>query len=171
MNFYITTGTMTFMKTVVEKNKNEPIIMAHGQGTTILFHESEKKSVFASPRSYEVIASSGQLALKGYFALNHVPVTDEGAPIFEHRFASRANAVDNEYGFIAFRLLRPIGSNTYVVLTQWTDAGAYNRWKNSSSFSQAHKQDPGVVEKLNIYSSASYVSTYQTEKDNEEEEE
>ena len=64
------------------------------QGNSLLLHETAGKTVFQTPRRYEVIGSSGTLQENGYFVFNNIPVTDEGRPIFEHRFKERAGAID-----------------------------------------------------------------------------
>ena len=32
----------------------------------------------------------------GYFVFNNIPVTDEGRPVFEHRFQMRAESIDDQ---------------------------------------------------------------------------
>ena len=66
------------------------MIVMHGEGNSLLLHETEGKTVFQTPRRYEVISSSGTLEENGFFAFNNIPVTDEGRPIFEHRFTKRS---------------------------------------------------------------------------------
>lgn len=164
MNIYMTSGTPEFMITLKEKYAAEGLIAMHGQGNSLLLHETEGKTVFQTPRRYEVIGTSGTLQDDGYFVFNNIPVTDEGRPIFEHRFAERAGAIDSELGFLAFRLLRPLDSDTYIVMTEWSESAHYTRWKNSSSFDKAHSpnSETGVDNTPHIFSSAPYVTTYTT---------
>ena len=116
------------------------MVVMHGEGTSVLLHETEGKTIFQTPRRYEVISSSGTLKEDGYFAFNNIPVTDEGRPIFEHRFQMRAGSIDSEPGFIAFRLLRPLDSNTYIVMTQWVNASYFHKWENSAAFQQVMRK-------------------------------
>ena len=88
MNIYITSGTPAFMEALRDKYPQEMIIAMHG-ADSLLVHETTGKTVFQTPRRYEVLASSGALDENGYFVLNHLPVTDEGRPIFEHHFKKR----------------------------------------------------------------------------------
>ena len=37
------------------------MVVMHGEGNSLLLHETEGKSVFQTPRRYEVIGSSGTL--------------------------------------------------------------------------------------------------------------
>ncbi len=103
-----------------------------------------------------------QIEQRGYFVFNNIPVSDEGRPIFEQRFLNRSRDIEKMPGFIAFRLLRPIKSETYIVFTQWENKQAFESWKESNSFAKAHSKpqpEPGV-KKQNIFNAASYVSTY-----------
>ena len=173
MNIFITYGTIDFMRKLIEKHPSETMIVMNGEGTSLLLHETNGKTVFQTPRRYEVIGSSGDLGEDGYFVFNNIPVTDEGRPVFEHRFKQRAGAIDSEPGFIAFRLLRPLDSSTYIVLTQWENQASFKKWENSAAFEQAHAKNddaPGVNKAPQIFASASYVTSYQTAKRKEDEE-
>ncbi|WP_438315975.1 antibiotic biosynthesis monooxygenase family protein [Sporosarcina sp. FA9] len=168
MYIYTTSGTRNFMKSLKEKHHSENIKLMNGEGTTLLLHETEGKSVFQTPRRFEVISTSGALSDEGYFAFNNIPVTDEGSPIFEHLFKTRTGLIESEQGFVAYRLLRPLDSNTYAILTQWENSSYYLRFKNTSAFSEALAKDAneaGIEKKPHIFSSASYITTYKTPKD------
>ena len=161
MFFFITSGTVDYMEKLRNKYSTENIFVLHGTGNSLLLHESEnKKSKFATPRKHEVIDQSNQIEQRGYFVLNHIPVSDEGRPIFEKRFLERSREIEKEPGFIAYRLLRPLDSDTYIVLTQWTGPNSYDAWKNSNSFINAHGQKQPGERRQNIFNAASYVTTY-----------
>lgn len=163
MNIYMTVGTPAFMETLRDKYPKELMIVMHAEENALLLHETNGKTVFQTPRRFEVIASSGTLDENGYFVYNHIPVTDEGRPIFEHRFKERTHALDNQLGFIAFRLLRPLDSDSYIVMTEWSASTYYEMWKNSSSFKDAHltgKAEAGVDNTPHIFTRAASVTTY-----------
>lgn len=63
---------------------------------------------------------------------------------------------------MAFRLLRPIKSETYIVMTQWNGPHSFEAWKSSKAFESAHAKtdDSTAVRQQNIFSAASYVTTY-----------
>ncbi|MCM3388622.1 antibiotic biosynthesis monooxygenase family protein [Ureibacillus chungkukjangi] len=164
MFIYLTSGTADYMEKLLKKYvPKEQMIVLHGSGNSVLLHETEGKTLFATPRKYEVIDSVNAIEQSGYFVFNNIPVADEGRPVFEKRFLSRSGTIEKEPGFIAYRLLRPIGSDTYVVLTQWTGPSSFEAWKNSRSFKEAHSKPdhttPGVQQQ-NIFNAASYVTTY-----------
>ena len=170
MNIYLTSGTMDFMETLRKRNSKETMIVMHGVGNSVLLHETAGKTSFQTPRSYEVISTSGTLKDEGFFAFNNIPVTDEGRPIFEHRLLSRIDTIEDEPGFIAFRLLRPLESDTYIVLTQWTNPTVFKTWENSSAYKTVHENNEsgaGLDKMQHIFSSAAYVTTYKTKKEEE----
>jgi len=173
MNIYLTSGTPEFMNSLREKHADKNMVVLHGDGNTVLLHETNGKTVFSTPRKYEVIDSSGELNEQGYFVFNNIPVTDEGRPIFEDRFSKRARAIESEPGFIAIRVLRPVGSDTYIILTEWTGSSSFQAWQKSQAYDKAHEKrglDDGIAQRPNIFSSASYVSTYTTAKKSEDSE-
>lgn len=168
MNIYLTSGTTDFMETLRKRHSNESMIVMNGSGNSVLLHETAGKTLFATPRSYEVLSSSGTLKEEGFFALNNIPVTDEGRPVFEHRLLSRIDQIENEQGFIAFRLLRPVESDTYIVLTQWTNKGDFKSWEKSDTYKTVHESNEsgaGLDKMPHIFTSAAYVTTYKTTQD------
>lgn len=162
MYIYLTSGTGDFLEQVKNKYSNEHMILIHGEGNSVLIHETEGKTVFATPRKFEVLDSVNDLEEHGFFVFNNIPVTDEGRPVFEHRFLERSRAIENEPGFVAFRLLRPIKSDTYIVMTQWHGPHSFEAWKSSKAYETAHarRDDSTGIRQQNIFSAASYVTTY-----------
>ncbi len=163
MNLYMTTGTYDFMKKLREKHAQDTMVLMQGENTTLLLHETEGKTIFQTPRRYEVVDGTGEFREKGFFVMNNIPVADEGRPVFEHRFKNRAGAIENEPGYIAFRVLRPKGSDTYVVLTEWESPAFYEKWKESQAFAKAHADKPADASdtpRANIFSGSSYITTY-----------
>ncbi len=162
MYIYLTSGTGDFLEQLKNKYSNEDMILIHGEGNSVLIHETEGKTVFATPRKFEVLDSVHDLEERGFFVFNNIPVTDEGRPVFEHRFLNRARAIEDEPGFVAFRLLRPLNSETYIVMTQWNGPHSFEAWKSSKAFKSAHveREEPTGARQQNIFSAASYVTTY-----------
>ncbi len=164
MNVYMTTGTYTFLKTIKEKHANEIIFLMQNGQTALLLHETSGKTVFASPRRYEVVDGKGTIQNKGFVVMNHIPVTEEGRPLIEYRFKNQVGVIENEPGFIAIRVLRPIKSDTYVILTVWKKESDFNNWTDFKAFSEAHqltnegKQTP--ASSANIFLAAPYVTKY-----------
>lgn len=85
MNFYMTTGTYDYMKKMRDKNPAETMVLMQGENTTLMIHETDGKTLFQTPRRYEVVDGTGELKEKGFFVFNNIPVSDEGRPVFEHR--------------------------------------------------------------------------------------
>ncbi|WLR53946.1 antibiotic biosynthesis monooxygenase [Mesobacillus subterraneus] len=167
MNLYITSGTPDFLLKLKEKHSGETMILMNNNQSSLLVHETGKKTVFSSPRKYEVIDSSGSLDHEGFAVFNNIPVTDEGRPLFEDRFLNRPRLIEKEPGFVAIRVLRPLSSNTYIIMTIWENEGAFENWQKSKAYENAHKKrgtEAGIDARPNIFESASYVSKYYIEK-------
>ncbi|SES19610.1 antibiotic biosynthesis monooxygenase [Psychrobacillus sp. OK032] len=155
MNLYITSGTPEFMESIKKKHPNEQIYALHGIGNSVLIHETPQKSVFQAPRKYEILEAFGQFSEKGYFAIQNIPLSDEGKPIFEFKYTNLSPTLQSEPGFIALRVLKPIKSETYIILTEWSGPNSYEVWAKSHPMNFDE-----VADKQRIFTSAPYVSTY-----------
>ncbi|HWI47175.1 MAG TPA: antibiotic biosynthesis monooxygenase [Rummeliibacillus sp.] len=171
MFLYLTSGTPEFMESLQKKYSKEQMIVLYGQGNTVLLHESDKKSVFATPRSYEIIREINKLDEHGFFVLNHIPVKSESRKLFEDRFYDRIHTIEEEPGFIAFRLLRPLHDETYISLTEWSGPHSYEAWKASSTYKEIYENNTSTngVDRSNIFTSAPYAKTFITSRPEEEE--
>lgn len=165
MNLFMTSGTPEFMKSIQKKYPNEKIFLLHGTGNSVLLHETTGKSIFQVPRKFEVMEAHGKFSEKGFFVLQHIPVSDEGRPIFEFQYTSLTNTVQNEPGFIALRVLKPFKSDTYIILTEWTGPNSFEVWQKQLQLDFSH-----IADKQNIFTSAPYVTNYKSIKEKETEE-
>lgn len=113
--------------------------------------------------AYEVLDQKGKLEDGAFAVFNNIPVTEEGRELFELRFQNRAGLVEKEPGFAAIRILRPLDSDTYVILTMWEDESAFTNWQSSQAYSHAHKKrgtSEGIDKRPNIFPRPSFVTTY-----------
>jgi heme-degrading monooxygenase HmoA len=163
MNIYMTTGTYDYLQQLQEKHKNETmVILKSDEDQAVLLHETESTEIFNEGRDYEVIDQSGDLQGAGFAVLNNIPVSDEGRPLFEYRFQNRTKLIDNEPGFVAIRVLRPISSDTYIILTLWKQEADFLNWKNSKAYDNAHKKrgTSEGIDQQSILPRPSYVTKY-----------
>lgn len=171
MNFYMTTGTPLFMEKLHKKHGNEKMYILYGTTETLLLHETERKTVFQTPRIYEVVDGANELQQSGFFTLYHIPVSDEGRPVFEKNIKERSGRLKEQTGLVAYRLLRPKKSETYVILLQWTDKRSYDIWKKYDPIAQELENFKIGVKKDNIFNAAIYITTYSGAKQKAEEQE
>ncbi len=72
--------------------------------------------------------------------INAIEVPEGRGDELERRFAGRAHAVDTAEGFEGFELLRPTdGRRTWLVITRWRDAAAFEAWARSPAFAHGHR--------------------------------
>ncbi|WP_064092147.1 antibiotic biosynthesis monooxygenase family protein [Rossellomorea aquimaris] len=162
MNMYMTTGTHEYLKKIMDQHPEEKMLLMQGTDA-LLVHETNSDSIFQSPRSYEIVDSSGELDNRGYAVFNNIPVTDEGRPLFEYRFKNRAGLIEEVSGFIAIRVLRPLDSDTYVIMTLWENEKSFLGWQESKQYQKAHEKrgtEEGIDSKKDIFPRASYVTNY-----------
>ena len=67
-----------------------------------------------------------------FFVNNRIFVNPGFEDEFEERFRRRAGEIDKQPGFVAMRVLRPLGNQApYVVETQWESQAAFRAWVGS----------------------------------------
>nr|WP_263328406.1 antibiotic biosynthesis monooxygenase [Neobacillus sp. Marseille-Q6967] len=158
MNLYITAGTVDYLIGIEKKHRNETMVtIANGIDGAMLVHETNGGTVFKEPRRYTVIGSAGLFPKKGFVALNNIPVTEEGRPVFEHQIKGLLTLAAKERDLDAIRLLRPLSSNTYIILTIWKTEIAY---QNAKSLLDLQIKKEGVDLQPKIFVSSPYIKTY-----------
>jgi len=79
--------------------------------------------------------------------INAITVPEGGGEELARRFAERVGAVDQAEGFRAFELLRPTDNrDTWLVVTRWRDAEAFDAWVASPAFAHGHRGVSGQGE-------------------------
>lgn len=163
MYLFIASGTPDFLEKLKQKHPGETMLLMQGTDHALLLHETGQKTVFSQPRRYEIIDQAGNMAAAGFAVFNNIPVTDEGRPLFEYRFKQRARLIESEPGFIAIRVLRPLDSDTYVILTLWENENAFLKWQQSKAYDKAHQKRgtaDGIDQEKTIFPRPSYVTQY-----------
>lgn len=173
MNLFITGGTDGYLKKLKKNHPNEVLLIMQNEGAFLLVHETEGDSFFKEPRKYEVIQSLGELGDVGFAVFNHIPVSDEGRPLFEYHFKNFIGEIENDPGFIAIRVLRPLLGDTYVLFTLWENNGSYKNWKSSNSFEKIHSYNvkANIFKKLvsKNFPRPSFITRYSIIPEDEEE--
>lgn len=158
MNIYISTGTYEFLKLLKEKHPKESLVLMENTEHALLLHETNCSTFLKTSRKYEVFESKGPFSEKGFIALNHVPVTEEGKPLFEHHIKEKLGL-----GMNSLRMLRPLSSDVYIILTIWEKEIDYKTWQKSKAYTDAFMLDKsklGIAPTTNFFSSNPYISTY-----------
>ncbi len=154
---YITYGTVHYLIKLVEAHPNLNLRLMENENMGILFHETDGKTIFNVPKSYEVIDSSGSLTAGSFAVFHHTPVSHEGKPLFEKLFSDRARIIEKQHGFSAIRVLRPTKNDTYIILTLWEKEQYYKTWVESDSYIEAYQK--GLQEKSSFLQ-PSFVKKY-----------
>src|SRR5690625_5062764 len=104
----MTLGTLKFLKTFIDKHPNINFHLMNNmyENSTLAYYEHKRKKVFASGKIYDIIFSIGHLRNKGYVAMETIPVTKEGQPLFEQHMDKQLNIIENMPNFYAFRFLK-----------------------------------------------------------------
>lgn len=121
------------------------------------------RNIKIGKENYEIIDQGGALSDSGTVVLNCIPVKPEGREKFEERFLKRPKRIENEVGFKAIKVSRPLEGDTYIVLTQWSSEEAFRNWQNSDAYSHAHKKrgtNEGIDREQSVLKSKPYHEVY-----------
>ncbi len=72
---------------------------------------------------------------------NHIPVNPEHLKEFESRFADTNNNLRSHKGFVRNQILRPLKSDSYIVMTYWENMEDFKAWTESEEFRMAHSRN------------------------------
>ncbi|WP_243291447.1 antibiotic biosynthesis monooxygenase [Bacillus sp. FJAT-47783] len=155
MNFYITYGTIGYLQQLLSSHPNEPFILMQNKSGTILTHETTNASLFKEPKKYKVINSDGVIPAKATFAAFHYfSISDEGIPLFEHD--TTAKIMKTNPPLSAFRVLRPVQNDAYIIVTFWENETLYQNWIALDPLQFIKKN----YTKKKLFSPSSYTTTY-----------
>ena len=162
MNFYVTSGTSDYMEKLIAKHQQEPLILLHGDGNSVVLHETEKKSIFAVPRNFEVLDSKGTFEQKGFFTFYNMPIMSDDRPVFEKKVLDVIPSLGTNDDVIAYRFLRPIKAAIYLLIIQWGGPVSFEVWKNSENYttSIAPIIEGTASAMQSMFNASSYLTTY-----------
>lgn len=140
MKAHMTNGTWDFLEQIAVKHPQYTFYLMQSDTSTLAYYETHlpKKSVFKAGRSYDVLVKTGTLEEEGLFVFDYHPLTEEGRPIVENRFKRNPHIMEGVAGLIAFRFLRPLKGNTYVIFTQWQTETDYENWRASNRYDRLY---------------------------------
>lgn len=141
MKAYMTNGTLEYLEQIRDNHPAITMYFMRNNTSTTVYYEDTGSSVFKEARSYTAIAERGSIHEDGFVVMNHIPVTDDGKPIFESEFKQRADRIEKVPGSYAFRVLRPLHGNTYVLLVQWDSEQSYQVWRDSDVYNKNYGKD------------------------------
>lgn len=76
-----------------------------------------------------------------FVAVNFIHCESDYVSRFEELFRSRAHAIDRIPGFVSMRVLKPSApGGDYLVVSEWSDSGAFESWQRSPEFLEGHKR-------------------------------
>ncbi len=139
MKAFMTNGTYEFLEKLKEKQAISPFLLMHNGVKTIAYYEDTKQSIFESGRNYQILEQIGKLIEVGFISLSHIPVTDEGHPIFEMDVKEQVKEMTKTDGVVAARILQPEQGYTYILLIEWQEQKHYQAWKNTDPLPNKQK--------------------------------
>ena len=160
MKLFITSGTFSYLLNIIKDHPDEQLILLHNNQSSLLLHETENGTFFKVPRKYNIIEQSGQLKQEGFVVMYHIPVNPEGQPVFEHAYKQHLIQIQNQPGLYAFRFLKQIGSDSYIILTQWQEENAFKAWQNSTSYISVNDLKLPQASAQKLFTGDPFISKY-----------
>lgn len=160
MKVYITSGTFTYLLNMAKEHPDEQLLLLNNNQSTLLLQETERNTLFKVPRKYDSIGQSGQLKQEGFVVLYHIPVNTETQPVFEHDYKKHLHKIQDQPGLIAYRFLKPLGSDSYIILTQWQEESAFKAWQNSNSYISVNDLKLPQASAQKMFTGDPFVSKY-----------
>ncbi|ALS77749.1 antibiotic biosynthesis monooxygenase family protein [Planococcus kocurii] len=163
MKLYKWTGPQDQVEQIKADQPNANMTQLQNEKEAVVLYEAGDGTTLRNAEAYEVLNAVGHIEDGGYAVFNNIPVTDEGRDLFESRFQNRAGMVEKEPGFAAIRVLRPLYSDTYTILTLWKDEKSFKDWQESQAYGHAHAKrgtKEGIDKRPNIFPRPSFVTTY-----------
>lgn len=153
MYTYLTHGSDYYMNQLIDRHADRPLLKFNGQEDVILYEETDQSSVFSAPESFEVVEAIGEITDDQPLMLRYFQVTDEHRKSAETALTSH-DANFNAYdGFQAFRLLRPLRTQSYIAAFQFDTAERAEAFKKSSLYRKLYDHDV-----TKHYQSADFIS-------------
>ena len=160
MKLFITSGTFPYLLNFIKEHPGEQLLLLHNNQSALLLHETEQSTLFKVPRKYEIIGQSGQLKQEGFVVMYHIPVNPEGQPVFQHTYKQHLTKMQNQPGLYAFRFLKQMGSDFYIILTQWQEENAFKAWQNSTSYISVNDLKLPQASAKKLFTGDSFSSKY-----------
>lgn len=166
MNYYLAFGTYDFLEKLKEKYARENMLLLSSSENACLFHQTQKKSVFQVPKKYKEIVAFGDFRNAAIAVFTYIPVSSEGKPIIEYLFKKNEATCRKNDGFIALCALKPIKSETYLVITFWSNINSANKWiQPIHQHSYPHDHFLYGLEDISQFSKKPYVVIYSVSND------
>ncbi|WP_182200132.1 antibiotic biosynthesis monooxygenase family protein [Paraliobacillus salinarum] len=130
MRAYMTNGTIDYLDHISEQHPTLDIFIMHNKNTGLAYYEiTNKLSLFQQARVYEILVIQGKIQEDGFISMRHIPLTDDGKPVFENEWRHKDNLLQSYKGIKAYRILKPIHGNAYIVFMQWDDEDSFRQWE------------------------------------------
>lgn len=154
MRAFMTIGTLKFLKAFIEKHPNIDFYFMNNmyESSTLVYYEHKRKKVFAAGKTYDIVFSVGTLQEEGFVAMETIPVTKEGQPLFEQQIQKQLNKFEEMSNLFAFRLLKLRRGQDYILLSQWKSPAYYETWQQ--------KREKTIVKQPAYFASRPFTTHY-----------
>ncbi|RKO61586.1 antibiotic biosynthesis monooxygenase [Caldibacillus debilis] len=167
MKIHWTTGTYDYLKKLADRHREEKTVLMESAENALLLHETEGKSFFQYPRSYEVVASFNPFPDEGVVVMHHIYVQEESKPVLEYESQRLTAEMEGAQGLKAVRFLKPVKNEPYLFLSCWDRESSCERWEQSKTFSAWREKVKGMEKTGHFFPKSDYKAVYYIVKEEE----
>jgi heme-degrading monooxygenase HmoA len=140
MDLHLTTGTVSFLKGILEKHP-ELLINAIGQDAVLYYEDDNEESLFNSGRDYSILNSEGQLNNDYPLVVSTIPVAHSNRSSTLAHLQDLHFELGKQNGLVAHRIGEAMNRDTFVVVTNWASREAYIDFKDTDTFKEYLSSD------------------------------
>src|SRR5690625_464988 len=120
---------------MTKKEPNFIFYFMKNAATVVYYEHSKRKSIYSSTIRFSIIKQFNTIEKKGFVTMEHIPVTGDGAQMFEEQVIQAFPILVNRSGVVAMRFLKQWKRHHYVLFTQWKTEKFAEKWRRSDEFS------------------------------------
>ncbi|MCS4487165.1 antibiotic biosynthesis monooxygenase [Staphylococcus americanisciuri] len=141
MNFYITYGTLGFLKQIQDAHQERDLHIFSGDNQSIIFEETRSNTVFQQPNQYRALTRIGTIQDTDFQVLITIPTTEDHKYQLENQLENFIPTLNENDGLHSYRLLKSTRQNVYKVLLGFDSRNSYDNYKKSSAFRENLSQE------------------------------
>ena len=134
MNLHLTTGTVSYLKSLKEAHP-EVNIAAIGHEALLYYEDGSESSVFKTKRTFSLIRSFGVLEENNTTSVHTIPVASDKRGSMTAHLSELYNVLQNVRGVQAVRIGESAEDSAFIALIQWAAASTYNDFKDTEDYS------------------------------------
>lgn len=134
MKLYATYGTYGYLNQIRVKHPEHPLLQFSSPDSSVIFEETDGKTVLKQPIVYDVVNATGELDEDQFFSVLFIPTSEDHAYQLENKLNNISPDFSQFAGFRSYRFLKPEKGMTYKIYFGFNSRRDYEDFKQSATF-------------------------------------